>query len=135
MGTIKAPGAYQANPDVKTGLVVFLVIGFQRRLFDINIQTANPDTIVFPYLLFHPHILLLCAIIPVKGGDPMKAKRANELMVVTLSAKTSADLEDVVNDWLKEQLDRVVVQDISFQQLTGEANKQVAWVVVTHESR
>lgn len=65
----------------------------------------------------------------------MKAKRANELMVVALSAKTSADLEDVVNDWLKEQLDRVVVQDISFQQLTDEANKQVAWIVVTHESR
>ena len=65
----------------------------------------------------------------------MKAKRANELMVVALSAKTSADVEDVVNDWLKEQLDRVVVQDISFQQLTGEANKQVAWVVVTHEAQ
>lgn len=65
----------------------------------------------------------------------MKAKCANELMVVTLSAETSADLEDIVNDWLKEQLDRVVVQDISFQQLTGEENKQVAWVVVTHESR
>ena len=64
----------------------------------------------------------------------MKAKRANELMVVALSAKTSADLEDVVNDWLKDQLDRVVVQDISFQQLTVEANKQVAWVVVTHET-
>ena len=64
----------------------------------------------------------------------MKTKRANELMVVALSAKTSADLEDVVNDWLKEQLDRVVVQDISFQQLTVEANKQVAWVVVTHET-
>ena len=64
----------------------------------------------------------------------MKAKRANELMVVALSAKTSADLEDVVNDWLKDQLDRVVVQDISFQQLTGETNKQVAWVVVTHET-
>jgi len=64
----------------------------------------------------------------------MKAKRANELMVVALSAKTSADLEDVVNDWLKDQLDHVVVQDVSFQQLTVEANKQVAWVVVTHET-
>ena len=64
----------------------------------------------------------------------MKAKRANEMMVVALSAKTSADLEDVVNDWLKDQLDHVVVQDISFQQLTVEANKQVAWVVVTHET-
>jgi len=64
----------------------------------------------------------------------MKVKRANELMVVALSAKTSEDLEDMVNDWLKEQLDRVVVQDISFQQVTGETNKQVAWVVVTHES-
>jgi hypothetical protein len=65
----------------------------------------------------------------------MKAKRANELMVVALSAKTSADLEDIVNDWLKDQLDRVVVEDISFQQLSGETNKQVAWVVVTHEPR
>ena len=64
----------------------------------------------------------------------MKAKRANELMVVALSAKTSADLEDVVNDWLKDQLDHVVVQDVSFQQLTVEANKQVAWVVVTYET-
>ena len=64
----------------------------------------------------------------------MKAKRANELMVVALSAKTSADLDDVVNDWLKDQLDHVVVQDVSFQQLTVEANKQVAWVVVTHET-
>ena len=64
----------------------------------------------------------------------MKAKRANELMVVAISAKTSADLEDVVNDWLKEQNDRIIVQDISFQQLAGEANKQVSWVVVTHES-
>ena len=64
----------------------------------------------------------------------MKAKRANEMMVVALSAKTSADLEDVVNDWLKDQLDHVVVQDVSFQQLTVEANKQVAWVVVTHET-
>ena len=67
----------------------------------------------------------------------MKAKRANELMIVALSAKTSADLEDVVNDWLKDQLDRVVVQDISFHQLSelsGEANKHVAWVVVTHET-
>ena len=63
----------------------------------------------------------------------MKAKRANELMVVALSAKTSADLEDIVNDWLKDQLDRVIVEDISFQQLSGETNKQIAWVVVTHE--
>ena len=65
----------------------------------------------------------------------MKAKRANELMVVALSAKTSADLEDIVNDWLKEQNDRVVVQDISFEQLSGEANKQISWIVVTHESQ
>ena len=64
----------------------------------------------------------------------MKAKRANELTVVALTAKTSADLEDIVNDWLKEQNDRVVVQDISFQKLSGEADKQVAWVVVTRES-
>ena len=64
----------------------------------------------------------------------MKANRANELTVVALTAKTSADLEDIVNDWLKDQNDRVVAQDVSFQQLSGEADKQVAWIVVTHES-
>jgi hypothetical protein len=64
----------------------------------------------------------------------MKAKRANELTVVALSAKTSADLEDIVNDWLKEQNDRVIVQDISFHPLSGKADNQVAWVVITHES-
>jgi len=64
----------------------------------------------------------------------MIAKRANELTVVALSAKTLADLEDAVNDWLKEQLDNVIVQDISFEQLTTETKKQVAWLVATHET-
>ena len=64
----------------------------------------------------------------------MIAKRANELVVVTLSAKTLSDLEDVVNDWLKDQSDHVIVQDISFEQLVTETRKQVAWVVATHES-
>ena len=64
----------------------------------------------------------------------MIAKRANELTVVALSAKTLADLEDAVNDWLKEQLDNVIVQDISFEQLATETKKQVAWLVATHET-
>jgi len=64
----------------------------------------------------------------------MITKRANELTVVALSAKTLADLEDVVNDWLKNQSDNIIVQDISFEQLTTETKKQIAWVVVTHES-
>ena len=69
-----------------------------------------------------------------QGGERMIAKRANELVVVTLSAKTLSDLEDVVNDWLKDQSDHVIVQDISFEQLVTETRKQVAWVVATHES-
>ncbi len=64
----------------------------------------------------------------------MITKHANELTVVALSAKTLTDLEDVVNDWLKNQPDHVVVQDISFEQLVTETKKQVAWVVTTHES-
>ena len=64
----------------------------------------------------------------------MIAKHANELTVITLSANTLADLEDVVNDWLKNQSDHVVVQDISFEQPVTEMKKQVAWVVTTHES-
>ena len=69
-----------------------------------------------------------------QGGEHMIAKHANELTVVALSAKTLADLEDVVNDWLKNQSDHVVVQDVSFEQLVTETKKQVAWVVATHES-
>ena len=65
----------------------------------------------------------------------MITKRANELTVVALSAKTLADLEDAVNDWLKNQLDNVIVQDISFEQLTTETKRQVAWVVATHETQ
>lgn len=64
----------------------------------------------------------------------MIARRANELTVVALSAKTIADLEDAANDWLKDQSDHVIVQDISFEQVSGEKNKQVAWVAVVHES-
>ncbi len=64
----------------------------------------------------------------------MIAKHANELTVAALSAKTLADLEDVVNDWLKNQSDYIIVQDISFEQSVTETKKQVAWVVTTHES-
>ena len=64
----------------------------------------------------------------------MIAKHANELTVVALTAKTFADLEDVVNDWLKNQSDHVVVQDISFEQLVTEKTNQIAWIVTTHES-
>ena len=64
----------------------------------------------------------------------MIARRANELTVVALSAKTIADLEDAINDWLKDQSDHVTVHDISFEQVTSEKNKQVAWVTAVHES-
>ena len=63
----------------------------------------------------------------------MIARRAHELTVVALSAETLTDLEDVVNDWLRRQLDHVFVQDISFQHVTAQSKKPAAWVVVTHE--
>ena len=64
----------------------------------------------------------------------MNAKRANELTVLSLSAKTIADLEDTVNDWLKEQNDRVVVHDISFVYSSQRLIEYTAWVVFSHES-
>ena len=64
----------------------------------------------------------------------MNAKRANELMVVALSAKTIADLEDAVNDWLKEQNDRVIVHNISFEYSARRLTEYTAWVAFSHES-
>ncbi|UCB42869.1 MAG: hypothetical protein JSV77_10545 [Dehalococcoidales bacterium] len=61
-------------------------------------------------------------------------KRANELMVVSMSASTFADLEDVVNDWLKDQRDHVIVHDISFEYMGGKPAEYTAWVTVTHET-
>jgi hypothetical protein len=64
----------------------------------------------------------------------MNAKRANELSVLSLSAKTIADLEDAVNDWLKEQNNRAIVHDISFEFLTRRVTAEYsAWVVFSHE--
>ena len=65
----------------------------------------------------------------------MNAKRANELTVLSLSAKTIADLEDAVNDWLKEQNDRIVVYDISFDYSGGRSAEYTAWMVFAHESK
>lgn len=62
-------------------------------------------------------------------------KRANELMVVSLSADTFADLEDVVNDWLKDQGNHVIVHDISFEYVAGKPSEYTAWVTVTHEAK
>jgi len=65
----------------------------------------------------------------------MNAKRANELTVLSLSAKTIADLEDTVNDWLKEQNDRIIVYDISFDYSSGRPTEYSAWVVFAHEPK
>ena len=62
----------------------------------------------------------------------MIAKPANELIVVSLAASTVSELEDSVNDWLKEQLENVTVHDISFQHSEGAG--QTAWLVITHDS-
>jgi len=62
-------------------------------------------------------------------------KRANELMVVSLSAATFADLEDVVNDWLKDQRNHIIVHDISFEYVGGKPVEYTAWIVVTHETK
>jgi hypothetical protein len=64
----------------------------------------------------------------------MNAKRANELSVLSLSAKTIADLEDTVNDWLKEQNNRVIVHDISFEYSAHRIIEYTAWIVFSHES-
>ncbi|HEY41256.1 MAG TPA: hypothetical protein G4O18_05285 [Dehalococcoidia bacterium] len=64
----------------------------------------------------------------------MNAKRANELTVLSLSAKTIADLEDAVNDWLKEQNNRAIVHDISFEYSSRRLIEYTAWVVYSHES-
>ncbi|HEY32958.1 MAG TPA: hypothetical protein G4O10_07615 [Dehalococcoidia bacterium] len=62
-------------------------------------------------------------------------KRANELMVVSLSAATFADLEDVVNDWLRDQGNHVIVHDISFEYMSAKRAEYTAWVTVTHETK
>ena len=64
----------------------------------------------------------------------MNSKRANELTVLSLSEKTITDLEDAVNDWLKEQNDRVVVHDINFEYSEHRGTEYTAWVVFSHEA-
>ena len=45
----------------------------------------------------------------------MNSKSANMLKVFTLEAPTLIDLEDKINEWLQDQSNEVVIEDISYQ--------------------
>lgn len=45
----------------------------------------------------------------------MNSKSANMLKVFTLEAPTLLDLEDRINEWLQDQPNEVVIEDISYQ--------------------
>lgn len=45
----------------------------------------------------------------------MNSKPANMLKVFTIEAPTLLDLEDKINEWLQEQPNEVVIEDISYQ--------------------
>ena len=63
----------------------------------------------------------------------MISKRANEITVVSLSAKTATDLEDMVNDWLKEQRDNTMIHVIDFERSAVQPVECTAWLVISHE--
>ncbi len=46
----------------------------------------------------------------------MHSKSANMLKVFTIEAPTLIELEDKINEWLQDQPNEIVIEDISYQE-------------------
>ncbi len=63
----------------------------------------------------------------------MNSKSANMLKVFTMEAPTLLDLEDKINEWLQEQPNEVIIEDISYRHSDdvkrGKSNAASAMIV------